>query len=258
MPYSSQLVNDVRSTIGHFTPNEHMGIGAMDSVHPLMFGLVPELGEVAIKPFLGDRHDQAINERNALTRAAALGLEALRPLVVTQGSLASYLVTRYRDDIHHLGMVDWHVDIASRRLHSVIKPTINRAASTAAEWHSKGVTHGDMGVKNVMYSTAGHSVFGDAERSQFHSKPDRHRLAADRDIQRLGKTMFYRGLLSDRSPTYRAGFLDDNLIGPYLEAVRGDRFDQSPDQRRAAITEYWVQVIRQNKPKPKPPKPLVA
>jgi hypothetical protein len=235
-------VNDIRHNVGHFDLNEHMVLGNTDSAHEVIFGTMPILGEVAVKPFT--REARAETESRNLMKAEKMGLETVEPLLVATGGLASYLVTRYKDDVTHLGMVDWHVDVANPDLHDVIDPTLATAAGTVAEWHTKGAAHGDLQVKNVTYTNTGRPIFLDAERATFHPAPDRFRLAADRDMQKLGKSALLRGLLYDKSASYRAGYLTDRLLIPYLDAVDPKKFDHSPEERQKVIADYWVYALQ--------------
>ena len=242
LPTQEQYVNDVRHHLGYFTPNPYMGAGNTDSAHQIMFGEIPELGEVAVKPFA--KVERALNEKRALDKVRALpDLEALEPLAVAEGALASYLVTRYRDDLDHLGMIDWAATITRRRnLQEVIEPTLAQAATTAVLWHNRDVTHGDMQAKNHAYTNRRTPVFVDAEKTAFHVHPPYHTLAANRDLQRFGLSVLDRGLLADRSPSYRAGFLSEQYLEPYLAAVTGDKFSQTSQERQRIITDYWVHV----------------
>jgi hypothetical protein len=241
-PTEEQYVNDVRHHLGYFTPNGYMAAGNTDSGHHVMFGEIAGLGEVAVKPY--NKLAKALNEQRSLDKVRAMpDLEALEPLMVAEGALASYLVTRYRDDLDHLGMIDWAATITRRRnLQEVIEPTLVQAATTAALWHNQDISHGDLQPKNHAYTPQRTPVFIDAARTAFHADPQHHTVAANGDIQSFGLSVLDRGLLADRSPSYRAGFLSAQYLEPYLAAVTGDKFSQTSEERQRIITDYWVHV----------------
>jgi serine/threonine protein kinase len=244
-PHSqAEYVNDVRQHVGYFEPNGHMLLGSSSSGHGVVFGEMPGLGEVAVKPFTTVA--KARQEEAALERIRAIpDLDAVEPLVVAEGGLGAYLVTRYRDDLSHLSEVDWRTRITQRQeLNGVIVPTLRQVAATTADLHRHHVTHGDWKPRNIHYTATGKPIVVDAEQAKFFTHPKHHANTANKDLRVFGEDVLYHGLLVDRSPSYRVGFLTEELLDRYLEAVNGDQFSQSPEERRKAITDYWVQASR--------------
>src|SRR4051812_37278596 len=107
------LVNDFRHAAGHFDLHPHWQLGESDSAHGVMFGMANAYdGAVAVKPF--KNHSKPYVESTNLRKVAELGIDALEPLDVVRGGLASYLVTRRREGLRHLGQIDWHLNVASK------------------------------------------------------------------------------------------------------------------------------------------------
>lgn len=233
-PAPEAVVNDVRRAVGHFEPNPYLRLGEEDSAHGVMFGEISAYGEVAVKPFYGGPGKARIEAGN-LKAVAERGFDALDPLDVVGGGLATYLITRRREGLGHLGQVPWTTNVASPTLKGVLAPTLIAAADTAAQWHNAGVTHGDMQVKNMSYDRNGGSVYGDAEKTQVNTPPPARTQLAHRDLAKFGFSVLERDFLGDRSPRYRAGFLAEAFVDPYLELAKPELFALSPKVRRAAL-----------------------
>lgn len=245
-PPAEALINDVRRAAGHFEPNPYRQLGEGDSAHGVMFGVMPEHGEVAVKPFYSGAVKARIEARN-LVAVKERGFDALEPLQVVSGGLASYLITRHREGLENLGQVPWAASVASPHLRGVLAPALTTAGETAAQWHNAGVTHGDMQAKNMIFGSNGESVYADAEKTQLNSPAVTRTRLAHRDLTKLGHSVLDRGLLADRSPKYRAGFLTDALVDPYLDLVKPELFALDPQTRRAALEDWWVQAVQEGR-----------
>src|SRR5262249_23919129 len=159
------VVEDIRRNVGYFTPDPHLRLGDADSAHGVLFGEMHGEGDVAVKPHASETRAHA--ERLALEKVASMGFETLNPMRVATGGLAAYLITARRSGIRHLAQMNWNVNVAQRdELESMIIPTLSRAASAMAQWHSAGIFHGDPQAKNVAFGPDGVPIFVDAEKAQ--------------------------------------------------------------------------------------------
>lgn len=242
-PAPEAVVSDIRQHVGYFELNPYLQLGDEDSGHGVLFGAMPQHGDVAVKPFYGKRGKANIEARN-LERVKDLGFDAFQPLEVATGALAAYLITQRRPGIQHLGQVDWAADVASPRIRRILTPTLDTAATTAASWHTAGVTHGDMQIKNMMYDRSGSSVYGDAERTQVNLPPEALTQLAHRDLTMLGFSVNERGFLRDRSPRYRAGFLAESFVDPYLAATNPGEYVMDAESRKQAVVDWWTLAFR--------------
>jgi hypothetical protein len=120
----------------------------------------------------------------------------------------------------HLGKLSWARTIADPDTRKILLPALEGAARDVAAMHTAGVIHGDLHTANMMYQNGSHIV-GDVERSVVNAQGIQLRVGEAKDIHRLGITLLLQqGFLGDRSPSFRAGALNDHLYQPYLE-VRG-------------------------------------
>lgn len=241
-PNSELVVNDIRHNVGFFEPDHYARLGEADAAHVVLFGNMPDYeGEVAVKAF--NKTGKAENEMSNLQVVAERGLEALEPLAVAEGGLATYLITRRYRGLRHLGQVAWHQDVASKELSSVIIPTMETAAQTLGLWHNKGVYHGDAQVKNVSYNRDGTPVFTDAEKTQFNSGKGTSVDFSERDVKKLGITMLSRGLLEERRKDYRTGFVAAYFLDPYFDTVLPDSSAMDKQERAKVIEDYWKSAL---------------
>lgn len=240
-----QVVTDIRRRVGYFKENPNLRPGDADSKHGVLFGELSSLGPVAVKPF-GD-FGRARGERDHLKRVAEAGFEALEPLAVAKGGLATYLITRRRNGLRNLGQNNWDVNVASRHLKGIVVPTLATVASTFADWNNAGIFHGDGQPKNLVYDKrTGNPVFADAERTQFNPSGNKSVLLGDRDLSLFGINALSRGLLDDRSAKYRAGFLNAHLLEPYMDAVTYPTYGVTPEERQEIIQGQWVRSIKRD------------
>lgn len=248
-PTPEQLVTDLRRHVGHFTEDPYFRLGNADSVHGVLFGNLANLGAVAVKPFGTNGLGRAKGEHDNLKRAAEAGFEALEPLAVAKGGLAAYLVTRRRNGLRHLGQINWGINIASPELNGIARPTLVTAASTLADWHNKGIFNGDAQAKNLAYDKkTGESVYIDAERMHFNPSGSKSVDLGNKDLSLLGVSALWRGLLHDKSPSYRAGFLGDSLLDPYMDGITYPTHGTTAEDRQRVIQQEWVRGMERNQP----------
>lgn len=243
-PANGVVVNDIRHSIGHFVPNPYLRLGDADSAHEVIFGQLEPHGAVAVKPFT--REGRARRELTMITKIRERGFDTLEPLAVATGSLGTYLITRYRPGLHHLGQLNWAVDVASPKLKSVLTPSLHSAAEVAGNLHAAGITHGDFQAKNVAFDRQGPVVL-DLERAQVGRPTPDYTTDRAKDLSMFGFTVLGRGLLHDRSPNYRARFLGEEFVIPSLEKRQGRRVDESPEDTRDQIQAEWMEAIRRGK-----------
>ncbi len=239
---AEKIVEDVNNSIGAFTSDKNKRLGNQDSAHGVIFGTMAEFGPVVVKPHA--KAQRAKREASALEAVSAKGFIALEPLLVAKGGLATYLVTRQVPDLRHLGQLDWSVERGSPRLHALIAPTLNEVADTVGSYHEAEVVHGDYQPKNAMRLPGGAPVYGDAEKTSVNPPREIMTGLGNKDIALFGAVALHNGLLSEQSPQYRVGYLEDELLAPYLKAVDPERFAMSIEERERAIVEYWLEGAR--------------
>lgn len=235
------IVHDIHHAIGKFTPDHWRQLGDADSAHGVLFGELDGIGRVAIKPHA--REERAATELRNLERIRRAGFDALEPLGFATGSLATYLVTVHRGDIRHLGQMRWRANVAAKELPQVIVPTLHMAATAIAAWHNAGITHGDAQIKNVAFDKQENSVYVDAERTQFNHHGEMGIKMAHKDLKLFGTSALARGLLDDRSVTYRAGFLREALLDIYFEQANQDMDRPGIEDQKAMIEDHWTQML---------------
>lgn len=241
---AEDVVKDVQQHVGYFVPDPHLALGDTDSAHGVLFGELAGAGPVAVKPH--QKLGRAELERNNLEQVMRVGFDSLEPLQVAAGSLAAYLVTRRRGGIRHLGQMNWEVnDVLSRdELNRVVIPTLGNVAVTLAAWHGSGVFHGDAQAKNMAYDAQGNAIYIDAEKTQFHPNQEMSAKLANKDVALFGLSTLARGLLRDRSPSYRSGFLRAHLLGPYTESMKNKAHRVDTDQVASLVQARWEEATK--------------
>lgn len=235
------IIYDINDNIGRFYPNPFLVLGDHDSGHGVRMGELEGVGVVAIKPHAN--HDRARREEWILSTAQERGFETIEPITVVDGGLKSYLITERREGLTHLGQLDWSATVASPSLSSTLTPALNAAGQEIADRHNAGFTSMDTQVKNLVVDATGTHVLVDAEKIIIDEPAKHWARHADRDVSLVGLSALSRGLLHDRSASYRVGYLDAQVLEPYLEGlVPGDVVDAS-DERRDSIKSSWQQGI---------------
>lgn len=247
MPRHSQhsqeaMFYDVRAAAGNFQVNPYLQLGDADSAHMVMFGQLEPYGDVAVKPFT--KEGKARRESKLIEDISARGFDTLEPLLVATGGLGSYLITRHQPDLRHLGQLDWAASIAAPRLKSELIPTLNTAGGHLGSLHGEKIVHGDYQIKNAAVNKHGKPVVVDVERAQINQAEGLFEAGADNDHTLFGLSVMARGLLNDRSPSFRAGFLTDNFLRPSFDAeqAKGQGVDRAA--RIADIQSRWVALIK--------------
>jgi hypothetical protein len=182
-----------------------------------------------------------------LERAAEVGIDAVDPIMVAAGGLSSYLVTRYKSGLTHLGQTDWAIEDGSPDLRSIAEPALAYGAHVIADRHSHGVVNLDSQVRNIVSDVQGNPVFVDAEKAVFHQSPPIQAQLADKDVTTLGTSVLHRGLLNDKTSTYRVGYLTDKLLAPYFDQVKADTFVTAPPERTVSVQTHWDSFIQHAK-----------
>ena len=216
------IVNDISGAVGdQFRPKPHQQIGDGDSAHQVLFGEFDFSGPVAVKPH--SRESKAAHELRHLEAVAERGVETVEPLGLASGALATYLVTQRRDGLRHQGQIDWGVGIASRALGKIIIPTLRDTVEFVDHLNEHDVIHGDFQPKNVVFDIgSGVPVALDLERAAVDRSQSEHDRRLEDDLERYGGIVLGRGLLSDRTPQYRASWLRDQLVDPVYSARSKD------------------------------------
>ena len=238
---AADVVQDLQRSTGYFEENSFLRLGDADSAHGVLFGNFHDKELVAVKPFR--KQARAEREADNLHRIQRLGFTALEPKQVIVGDLRTYLITDYRKDIRHMGQMSWNASIASPNLKDIITPAVEQASRTLAAWHSAQLYNGDAQVKNLAFDRQGESVYIDAERAQFNPPAGEDMIMGSKDLEMFGLTALARGLLADRSASFRAGYLNEHLLDPYFDVVRLNPTITEPAGRAKAITNHWVGAI---------------
>jgi hypothetical protein len=239
-------LHDIQSAVGTFHLHPGLGGGESDSGHEVVFGDLVGYGNVAVKPFVGKSGEgRAWQEAGMLEEVARRGFETLDPVDVAKGSLATYLVTSRRPGLHHLGQLTWNDGITSRQLRTLIIPSLTAAADTIGSLSAAGINHGDFQPKNAVFDRSGAPVIVDLERSQRDHPPNEHSKRFDHDVWLFGEMAFYKGLLADRSPRYRADWMEEKFLAPaYAAASPGARGgEETMNIRVEKIKDEWKQKI---------------
>jgi len=241
------ITADLTTAVANFVPNPNLRLGDTDSTHGVIFGDLDGYGEVAVKPH--QKIQRAWREQKTLETAAERGIHAIKPLMVADGELSSYLVTQRLPGLYHLGQTDWAVSAESRSLKSVVEPALEVAARSIAARHQRGLVKLDCTVKNIVLESYGADVLADAE-AVLVDVPSEHRSKhGNQDLRNLGCSALHRGLLSEKPPEYRIGFLTENFLEPYFAQVDPSQFPQPVEDRTLAVqgafARYFDKVNRQ-------------
>lgn len=237
---NEQIARDITPHVGNFVEDADARLGNENSAHTVMFG-DSELGPIAVKPF--GKHQRALMEKRALEAVGRKGILAFEPLAVIKGAVASYLITKRVPDLRHLGQLDWRVDGTSPRLRASITPTLHDVADTLASNHKLEVVHGDFQPKNAMLVPPKRPIYGDAEKTWVDPPITEMTGLGNKDVALFAATALSFGLLADRSPSYRTGYLREEYLDRYIEAVNPELFAMDPEQRQQAIVNYWLEGI---------------
>lgn len=241
-----QYLDDIARNVGFFVENPYLKLGDSDSGHGVMFGKLSPYGEVSIKPH--ETFGRAQHEVEVINHAREKGLDTIDPLYIAAGGLRVYMISSYYRGLRNLGQLNWREDVASRRLHKVLTPTLHFAANFAGEIHEKGITHGDFQVKNVALTTEGSPVFVDVENGQIRLKGQELVRKGDRDLVRMSYSVLRRGLLHDRSMKYKLGYLGDEFVDPALEAEKTPTSIMK-DRRTEVLDRIAYMLLHQAKSK---------
>lgn len=240
--HQTDIVNDVRATVGNFQLNPHLQLGDADSAHQVMFGQIDPFGHVAVKPFT--KEGKARRESKLIEEISIRGFDTLEPLMVATGGLGAYLITSRQPDLRHLGQMDWAANIASPRLNTDLVPALYTAGDHIGRMHGRKIVHGDYQVKNAAVNNQGKPVVVDVERAQINQSEGLFEAGADNDHTLFGLSVMARGLLADRSPSFRAGFLADKFLSPSFDAEQSSGQEVDRAARIATIQARWVALIK--------------
>ncbi len=240
-------IEDISRNVGYFVENPYQRLGDADSGHGVLFGSLSPYGAVAIKPH--ETIGRAKHEQEVMDYAKSQGLDSLETLdLATQGAYI-YLITRYRPELRHLGQFDWNENVTSKRLRKVITPTLHYAADFAGQIHSLGITHGDFQAKNIALTRDGNPVFSDVENGQIRLKGTELTEKGNRDLIRLGTSVLRRGLLYDRSISFRLGYLGDEFVDWAIEAEGRQSFPESQKRKIEVLGKIGSILVNQAKSK---------
>lgn len=228
---SNPFMGDAKRAIPGLKIDEFRSLKWWVSGHGVMFGTTRTHGDVVVKPHT--KVQRALHEARSIGRVSKLGFGTPRFLGLMTGKKAMYLVTEEEKGLHTLGELDWERSIADPNLRRVLLPKVETAAQDLADLHVAGVAHGDYRPKNVVDRFAenesrGHQqdvpdrpFFLDLERANLNASGDPGLSDRARDLYQFGGSLLMYGFLSDRSPSFREGFLSAQFLGPHMDAVGG-------------------------------------
>ena len=232
------ITADVTCTVANFTPNVYMQLGDTDSNHGVMFGNLDGYGDVAVKPHA--KVQRARREAETLEIAIERGVLAVEPIMVAEGDLSNYLITKRKPDLHHLGQNDWAVLADSPTLVSVIEPALAVAAMSIATRHKHGLYKLDSQVKNIVVDKCCNPVHVDSEATLVNVPLEMRAKHGNLDLRNLGCSALYRGLLADQPQAERIEFLSKKLLDPYFDQINPDLFPLASADRKLAIRASYA------------------
>lgn len=214
-PSPEIIIRDIQHNVGYFAVNHYQQLGDADSGNGVVFGKLKPYGEVAIKPF--PTITPAKHEKEMLEYAKNKGFDTLNPLEIAVDGTYVYMISTFIPGLHHYGQIKWSENVASRRLKRELVPAINVAGNFVGLLHKNGITHGDFQAKNCAVRDIGSPVVIDMESSEKELQGSELDRKANKDLATFGTSILKRGLLADRSLSYRLKFLKDELIDPAHE-----------------------------------------
>lgn len=253
--YNVRLYTDNREALQDFdlsrgvTMRPSRLIGARDSKHGVFaLEITPEDTEVVqtlvVKP-QSDRPERADIEFSMLRTVKAMGFTAITPLAVaTQPSNSTrYLVTEYVPNLHVYTELAWRDGYLGSELHTdTLVPALREAAGFLFDIHSRGITHGDAQLKNIVRHKSGEFVLVDLENGQVHKEKDEKWLAAVADdFKSLVSSLWHLGYLQLSSPDVFSKELSEHLYDIYIRRMEEEG---TADEVIEQITEAFDAAIR--------------
>lgn len=216
-PTQAPLIWDAQRAVPGLVVNPYEVLSTSESGHGVMFGMMPEIGKVVVKPHVVKA--RATNEAQRIANFEAIGVNTPPLQGLSEGNQATYLITRRYPGINMLGVHDLAVGIADPKLRRKIIPLITNASRGIAGVHIKGGTHGDFQVKNAAQGPEGEFVAIDLEKSHVNQKGPNGAYERAKDLYLLGGSLLLRGLVADRSTGYRLGLIDGLIVAPHAEVT---------------------------------------
>lgn len=239
------IADDVSQTVAPFVENPHLRLGDADSGHGVIFGELEGHGMVAVKPH--PKLQRAVQESHYLEVATERGLDAIEPVTVASGGLAHYLVTKHRPGLRHMGQMDWKAEANSSTLPTILEPALELAARIIADRHDRRLVNLDSQVRNIVINFENGPVFVDAEKVLVDQRQDVQTLHGNKDVKALGTSVLHRGLLGEKSASYRTSYLTEHVLEPYFEAVDPELFDEPVDLRTIKVQQQWTEFLQRGK-----------
>lgn len=224
-PSPEVISQDISKLYGGFEIDTLGQLGVSDSAHGVVFGEIPGLGDVAVKPFT--KIGKARHEQSNYERVLKKGFETIDPIDSVSGQRASYLISIRRRDLTNLAQRPWSESLDSEKRLADTFAGLGSVALDTAVLHDAGITHGDYQAKNIVYdSTTGLYVVADVERAQIDRAGDDHKVDATKDVIKVGESLLSKGVFAGVSPVRRVELLEGALLEPYLSsASSGNRPD---------------------------------
>lgn len=211
------LIWDAQRAVPGLVINPYELLSTHESGHGVMFGAVPNIGKVVVKPHAVKA--RAANEAQRMANFEEIGVNTPPLQGISEGNRATYLVARRYPGLNMLGAHDLNIGIANPRLRRQIMPMVATASRGVADVHIKGGVHGDFQVKNVAQGPDGEFVAVDLEKSHVNLHGRKGEYLRAKDLYLLGASLLLRDLVSDRSPGYRAGMVESLVVAPHAEAT---------------------------------------
>jgi len=216
-PSPEVISQDISNIYGGFEIDPLGQLGVSDSAHGVIFGEIPEVGDVAVKPFT--KIGKARHEQGNYLRISKRGFETIEPVDAVTGQRASYLISIRRRNLTNLAQRPWSESLEGEKRLADTFASLGSVALDTAVLHDAGITHGDYQAKNVVYDSAtGLYVVADVERAQIDRVGHEHIVDATQDVVKVGESLLSKGVFEGASPGRRVELLEDALLGPYLSA----------------------------------------
>lgn len=214
------VIWDAQRAMPGLTVNPYTDLPAGESGHKVMFGEWGDRGEVVVKPHR--LFDRASQEARQIGNVARLGLNTPELQAVVIGNKASYLVTSKYPGLQTLTGMAWNLGVADKALQRRAVPAMRNAATGLAVIHGKGAVHGDYQAKNVAKGPKDEQVVIDLEKVRVNMWGEKGADDRAKDLYLLASSLLIRGLLADRSPSYRTGFIAEHVVLPYAHAAQSN------------------------------------
>jgi RIO-like serine/threonine protein kinase len=149
-----------------FQEEDGYRLGVTDSAKEVFFGK-SEGRLIAVKPFCElTVRDRAEHEASMMNTAQKKGFHVLSNPRVYDGGMATYLVTDYVANLSPMNNTGWDQSEKPDLYEHEISPLLRKMGSFIGDVHGNGISHGDLGLKNLPRRKDGVFYLVDLEKAQ--------------------------------------------------------------------------------------------